>query len=652
MASVVSGASICIVDHLFPLTISRWRTDEICHYLATTSNVDVALHRWYAEFAGDMVPEHWMQAASDYGARLFAGRTLLCAPVRHDWCATYGASMTASCGIKCVQASLDDTRGFDMLFTADATAERPAYSLVYSPTLWSARAALRAAQAAGNGCGVGFQVYPGAGFVVGGSDDTLRALCEHAATRFVIATQPRTVRYLLSLSCPKEKIVYLFGVVMSPPPPPADAAPPTNRAGALVTAFASADRTARKGYDVASACISRAPPNVVRRFHIVGAHSYDTAVAAADDRVVAHGMVTNRNVMRRVYADVDVLLAPMRAPPGDPQYDGYPAGCVVEAAFDGVVPMTRDAGGAADGALLSGPLLIDGVDAIVLRDSDGADQMLERLTAHASLPLLQRDAMSACVQQRFTRLYDDAMQLEPRRALLTCYSHRFEPSRLDDVVRITLSHPMLVTRDFGGGCSLDKAQALARLIYVNRLTRVVELGVYRGRSLMAMACASRALRDDGFVKESRIVGVDPYTSTAARQPGVERAQSDIADQLRAWYIDTPFDDMHAQLSALVHAETYADSVSLLRLTSDEAVDQIRAQYGDIDLLHIDGNHDTKQVRADIQNYVPMVRTGGFVVLDAIHMPTVRAAIADLERQHGCIVYRHYNDEAWAIWRKT
>src|SRR4051794_20341122 len=79
---------------------------------------------------------------------------------------------------------------------------------------------------------------------------------------------------------------------------------------------------------------------------------------------------------------------------------------------------------------------------------------------------------------------------------------------LDLAIKRALDH---IPVDFGGGCSVGKAQVMARLIVENDVDTAVEVGVYRGPSFIPLALAMRA-RGAG-----RAIGVDPWASEPALQ---------------------------------------------------------------------------------------------------------------------------------------
>jgi predicted O-methyltransferase YrrM len=67
----------------------------------------------------------------------------------------------------------------------------------------------------------------------------------------------------------------------------------------------------------------------------------------------------------------------------------------------------------------------------------------------------------------------------------------------------------------------------------------------------------------------------------------------------------------------------------------------------VDLLYIDGDHETESAVKDIRNYVPKVRPGGVIAGHDINSEKVRLAV-DAELGTG---YDVYNDFSWSMRKK-
>lgn len=121
-------------------------------------------------------------------------------------------------------------------------------------------------------------------------------------------------------------------------------------------------------------------------------------------------------------------------------------------------------------------------------------------------------------------------------------------------------------------------------------TRIVEIGSFRGRSLIVLASAAV----DGI----EIVSIDPHA-------GSDRGPQEIAaDQERG-------DDDHTIYDRNLTNAGVRDRVDHVRKMSDEALIDVA---GEIDLLYIDGAHRFAPARADIVDWGNRVSGGGTMLI--------------------------------------
>ena len=177
--------------------------------------------------------------------------------------------------------------------------------------------------------------------------------------------------------------------------------------------------------------------------------------------------------------------------------------------------------------------------------------------------------------------------------------------------------------DDGGGCSLGKAYLLALLIHRYSLKTTIDIGVYRGRSLFPQALA-HARFTNGVV-----YGVDPWDAAEAKE-------LDLSEELRArvdeFIEQTDFEKIYQQVILLRQRLHYEGHCSILRKTSADAARYFETQGALFGLIHIDGNHDTNIVKKDVQLYLPLLKSGGFVVLDDVSWASVKPAYQALKAQ--------------------
>lgn len=191
----------------------------------------------------------------------------------------------------------------------------------------------------------------------------------------------------------------------------------------------------------------------------------------------------------------------------------------------------------------------------------------------------------------------------------------------DDVLAAMGAAIDAVPIDYGGGSSITKALVVADLVLEHELGTYVEIGVYRGRSLLPVGAMFAALG------RGTAVGIDPYSLTEAMQDDLDHFPEETARQVNEFVRSQDWDAMHDDVVGLIGTLGCAEHCEIVRATSAAAVD--RFEDGSIDVLHIDGNHDTEMVRADVDAYRPKLAPGAFVVLDDASWPSVRPVHADL-----------------------
>ncbi|MCK0206465.1 glycosyltransferase [Starkeya koreensis] len=171
--------------------------------------------------------------------------------------------------------------------------------------------------------------------------------------------------------------------------------------------------------------------------------------------------------------------------------------------------------------------------------------------------------------------------------------------------------------DMGGGSALDKIYVMAGLAGRLGLKSYVEIGVYRGRSLLPMALSFAA-------RGGRSYGIDPYLRSAAYEQDIPPAQFDA---VTAFIEATDYDAVHDEFLRRRDEVKLASSCELLRETSARAGGLLRARGILADMVHIDGNHDRAHALADVMNYIGIMTDGAILVLDDIDWPSVGDALS-------------------------
>lgn len=193
-------------------------------------------------------------------------------------------------------------------------------------------------------------------------------------------------------------------------------------------------------------------------------------------------------------------------------------------------------------------------------------------------------------------------------------------SRLPDGLAATIAGAMLdVPVDFGGGCPTLKGFLLADLIVDRRMNLAVEIGVYRGRSIVPQALAFKSLG------AGRVIGIDPYRAASARQTDDHEVPLAILDD----FVErTDRDGLYLETQGRLSRLGVGDFGELRRMTSHEAADSFADRS--VDMLHIDGNHDLAAVLDDLTCCLPKLRHRAYLVMDDASWRAIRPALDALD----------------------
>lgn len=193
--------------------------------------------------------------------------------------------------------------------------------------------------------------------------------------------------------------------------------------------------------------------------------------------------------------------------------------------------------------------------------------------------------------------------------------------------------------DLGGGCSLDKAYLMAWLIRRYDLKRTVDIGVYRGRSLLPQALAHT--RFTGGV----VYGVDPYSASEATEEDIGSTDKKDKDAINRFMKQTDWEAICRSVVSTRDELGYGDHCVLLRETSAAAAAFFEDNAVSFGMVHVDGNHDTDKVMKDLELYLPRVEKDGFVLLDDISFASVRPAYEKLKSSTTLVYERADQDDA-------
>lgn len=185
-----------------------------------------------------------------------------------------------------------------------------------------------------------------------------------------------------------------------------------------------------------------------------------------------------------------------------------------------------------------------------------------------------------------------------------------------------------------GWCTPEKGRRLARLVIESRAESCVELGVFGGRSLVAMAYGLASLG------RGRADGIDPYEKTASLE-GVNDSEND------RWWSELDYEDILRQAAAGIEQNGLGAHARIVRARSLDVVSSY--DDGSIDLLHQDSNHSEAVSTAEVGAWMRKLRVGGFWVFDDVNWATTQQAQAILAASGFDCVESH---ETWAIFQSV
>lgn len=264
-----------------------------------------------------------------------------------------------------------------------------------------------------------FTLYPGGGFMVNdkATDAKMGKVFTSPMFRHVFVTQQYTKDYLIENNlCAEEKIKYIFGGVV-----PQDSLVRNTLEKKMYLknkktfdiCFCAAKYTPKgkdKGYDLFIETAHRLAEKFdFIRFHVIGGFtSDDIDISCLEDKIKFYGY-QNFESLSGIYKKMDVFLSPNRPfVLNNKQFDGFPLGTVVEAAFNGVAVIISD-------CLKQNAFFIEGEEIIIIENT------VESIEIAVVNLINNPDKLKNISQKgrdKFLKIYSNAMQIDPRIKLL------------------------------------------------------------------------------------------------------------------------------------------------------------------------------------------------------------------------------------------
>jgi len=156
-----------------------------------------------------------------------------------------------------------------------------------------------------------------------------------------------------------------------------------------------------------------------------------------------------------------------------------------------------------------------------------------------------------------------------------------------------------------GWCSVEKGLSLVELVLEVKPKTYVEIGVFGGRSLYPVAAAIKLIGDE----KAKVIAIDPWD----RFECVKYYDPTKDEAHLRWWGSLNIDYIYTSYLAMLSRFGLQNYVKTIRATSKKAALEI----GEIDILHIDGNHSRLVSTLDVVLYLPKVRKGGYIWMNDI-----------------------------------
>lgn len=182
--------------------------------------------------------------------------------------------------------------------------------------------------------------------------------------------------------------------------------------------------------------------------------------------------------------------------------------------------------------------------------------------------------------------------------------------KVDDGVSAFIPDAVKMFSQIPGMISVENGTIFYFIAYTQSIKgNIVEIGSWQGRSTSFFA---KSCKDSG---NGIVFAIDPFLGN----PGKEHFYVVNKDDLS---------DLKENFQKNINTNGLSEYVKLFPMTSEEAREHINE---DIRLLFIDGNHEYEFVKRDIQNFVPLLKSGGIVIFDdynSVSFPGVVQAVKE------------------------
>lgn len=174
-------------------------------------------------------------------------------------------------------------------------------------------------------------------------------------------------------------------------------------------------------------------------------------------------------------------------------------------------------------------------------------------------------------------------------------------------------------KNIDGWCSQEKMTKMYNLIIDTNPSCLVEIGVFGGKSLLVQAFG---LREN---QKGIIHGIDSWN--------IKDCLSGMKlEEHINWWSNLDYEKIYNGCIRAIEENKMEKYIELHKMTSEEYSKIIDFE---IDILHIDGNHEEESSCKDVELYVPKVKHGGYIWFDDIGWKQTEKAVNLLETKYKC-----------------
>jgi len=264
-----------------------------------------------------------------------------------------------------------------------------------------------------------FTLYPGGGFQINNEiiDKKLKIVLRSAMFRKVIVNQKFTKDYLINKNfCKHDDIEFIFGCVVPQISLKNDL---TKKKSYLINkdtfdiCFSAVKYTTKgedKGYDVFIDFAHQiASEYDFVKFHVIGGFTENEIdISLIKEKIQFYGYKEFQD-LGAIYKNMDVIVSPNKPfVLSKGAFDGFPLGAVIEACFNGVVPLITD-------ELKQNNIFIKNEDLIIIESNSASikNEISSLIECPEKLYFISKRA-----REKFIKVYSSNMQMEPRIQLL------------------------------------------------------------------------------------------------------------------------------------------------------------------------------------------------------------------------------------------